>query len=521
LVVYRPIPRREILDALVHIRDLHRKVKPSNEREFRAYERSEAATRDLLSNLPRISEHPTLKTLLEVAEICSLTLEGAHRLFGYDLTGIREYDLRINGGRTHIVESYPFERDLLVDLPAQLAPREAFRVDAPLRDLVARWQTEIPIRALEEEGWHKPDAFYVHVGTEDSLGSSIPPGAMALVEPVAGDEQMLPNPRGVYLLQFGNGYRCSHCIVTRGTLRLFSSAKTYRGREEFAYPGAVRIAGRIRMFAVSLPIPEYSSLWYLPPCRPCADLILPWEHRTRDRLLATEHKRFKRPKEEELFVRNFLRGQLDAKLSGRSERRYRRPTSSTPHVNALIHLTLLHVARYTDTLRAGGSWISDKGRFSLETLLRAWSLEEARGFHRKAHLPTPGDVWEARRKEFVEWPPLLSMTFPHLRLWDDRVIRLTDGCAISGLVPSIGPGTWALLEKTPAIPDVRSELRKSGWSRPIYVLRTGLQIVLGHLEGKGNEYALLSDTSGGGAKATLRADELPKLSRLAGVAVPV
>ena len=59
-----------------------------------------------------------------------MTLEGAHRLFGYDLTEIREYDLRINGGRTHILESYPFERDLLVDLPAQLAPREAFRVDA-------------------------------------------------------------------------------------------------------------------------------------------------------------------------------------------------------------------------------------------------------------------------------------------------------------------------------------------------------------------------------------------------------
>jgi hypothetical protein len=43
----------------------------------------------------------------------SLTIEGAHRLFGYDLGGIREYDLRLNGRRTHIVESYAFERDLL------------------------------------------------------------------------------------------------------------------------------------------------------------------------------------------------------------------------------------------------------------------------------------------------------------------------------------------------------------------------------------------------------------------------
>ena len=101
-MVYRAVPRSEILDALAHIYDLHRRIKPSNEPERRAYERSEAATRDLLSNLPRTNEHPTLKTLLEVAEICSLTLEGAHKLFGYNLGGIREYDLRLNGSRTHI-----------------------------------------------------------------------------------------------------------------------------------------------------------------------------------------------------------------------------------------------------------------------------------------------------------------------------------------------------------------------------------------------------------------------------------
>jgi hypothetical protein len=125
--------------------------------------------------------------------------------------------------------------------------------------LVPKWQTDIPIRTLEEDGWHNPGAFYVHVGTEDSLGSSIPPGSMALVEPLGKDEKTYPNPRSIYLLQFGNGYRCSHCVVTRGKLRLFSSDKTYLGREEFIYPGEVRIAGRIRMFAVSLPIPEYAA----------------------------------------------------------------------------------------------------------------------------------------------------------------------------------------------------------------------------------------------------------------------
>ncbi|MFC5862348.1 hypothetical protein ACFPT7_08610 [Acidicapsa dinghuensis] len=58
--------------------------------------------RDLLSNLPRTNEHPTLKTLLEVVDVCSLTLEGVHRLFGYNLEELRSFDFRLNGGRTHI-----------------------------------------------------------------------------------------------------------------------------------------------------------------------------------------------------------------------------------------------------------------------------------------------------------------------------------------------------------------------------------------------------------------------------------
>ena len=376
--------------------------------------------------------------MLEVADVCSLTLDGAHRLFGYDIGAIRDHDVRLNGGRTHIVESYPFRRDIPIDLPSRLASSETFRSDGYLRDFVFDWQTEVPIRALDAQAWSQPGVFYVHVGTEDSLGSSIPPGALALVEPVGSEENAHPDPRAMYLLQFGNGYRCVHCVVSRGKLRLFSSAKVYLGREEFVYPGGVRIAGRIRMFALSLPAPEYPSLGLLPDCRHGADLILPWEHQRRDRLLATKRKRFKRSKEESGFVKEFLKEELNARLSGRTERRYRRPTSSEPHVNALMHLAVSHVARYTDTLRTGGVLISDRGRFSLEALLNARFLEEVSTIHRQAHLPTPNEVWEARREEFVEWPPLLSMKFPQLRLWSDRLIRLAHGSAINNLDPQIG-----------------------------------------------------------------------------------
>ena len=203
--MYKPVPRGQIVDTVAHLRELYREIKPANEHEYRAHERREVATKNLLSNLFRTKEHPTLHTVLEVADIFSLTLDGAHRLFGYNLESIREYDFWLNGGRTHIIESYPFERDMLIDLPSELGSSEVFRSNATLRNLVSEWQTDIPIRSLEEEGWQQPGAFYVHVGTEDSLGSSLPPGAITLVEPIQEEEQRRPNPRGIYLLQFGNG----------------------------------------------------------------------------------------------------------------------------------------------------------------------------------------------------------------------------------------------------------------------------------------------------------------------------
>ena len=100
--MYRQVPRTEILDALAHLRDLHRQIRPSNDRERYAFERRELVTKNLFSNLRRTGDHPTLGMLLEIADMFSLTIEGAHRLFGYDLDGLREYDLRLNSGRTHI-----------------------------------------------------------------------------------------------------------------------------------------------------------------------------------------------------------------------------------------------------------------------------------------------------------------------------------------------------------------------------------------------------------------------------------
>ena len=119
IAVYRPVPRSKISDALEHLRDLHRQVTPSNDRERHAAERRELLTKNLLSNLHRTKSHPTLTMLLEMVDMFSLTVEGAHRLFGYDLGVFGDYDRQLNARRTRIVESYAFERDRSADVSPQ------------------------------------------------------------------------------------------------------------------------------------------------------------------------------------------------------------------------------------------------------------------------------------------------------------------------------------------------------------------------------------------------------------------
>jgi len=465
----------------------------------------------MISNLARTSGDPTLTAMQQLTDNFPITIEGAHRIFGFDLDAIREFDTVLNASRTHIIEAHIFERDRLIDLPAELAPSENFRFDAMLVDLVSRWQTDVPIRGLGVSPWRHPGAFYVHVGTEDSLGAALPPGSIGLVEPIEAEEARHPNPRFIYLLQFANGYRCSHCVVTRGKLQLLLTGRGDPNLTEFPYPGFVRIAGRIRCFAMSLPIVEHSRIWSLLPSPRGAELILPSEQRTRARLFVTKFRRFQRSEEEESRVREFLKEHLRSNLSERTVRRYRSEGGTQPHVSSLIHMTVAHFARYSDVLRLGGQEVSDTGRFSLEALLNTRSVEELTHGHKGIAAPTPETVWEDRRREMVEWPSLLSYKFPQLRLWEDRILRLVDGVSLGGLEPSFAPGSWLLLENLPSMPDTRSDRWKRNWSRPIYVLRRGLQFVCGYLERDGDRYVLLSNGVSGSARATFGAEGLRSL----------
>jgi len=457
----------------------------------------------------------------DLATQCLLTTDGGYGLFGYSLDAIRDYDLYLNGGRTHIVESYVFERDYLVELPLELAPAESFTRNALLNTLVRGWQSAISIRALSRRGWHQPGVFYVHVGTEDSLGSSLPPGSMAQVEPVREDEQRQPNPRSIYLLQFRNGYRCSRCVATRGKLQLLTSDRSYHGQEILPYPGSVRIAGRIRAFALGLPLPDQLSLRGIAAYRGNADLILPWEHRNRWSLFATKHRRFVRTNEEQRYVREVLETSLHSNLSERTRRRYRAEADSEPHADALIQMSVEHFARYSDALRTGGYRFRDAHRFSLESMLRAERLSDLPTLRLGAEVPTPSDVWDARRKELVEYAALFALKFPQPSLLGERVMRVGDAAGLSGMEPPLRPGSWMLMEEVQVMPDTRSDARKRGWSRPLYVMRRGLENLFGYLERDGGGFTLFSGNEAEGTNVTFGPSELSRLRRVSGVVVPV
>ena len=240
-----------------------------------------------------------------------------------------------------------------------------------------------------------------------------------------------------------------------------------------------------------------------------------------DRLFLAEYQRFQRSRQDLPRIREALENIFHRKLSARTERRYRSPTSSQPHVDTLIQLTLANIARYTDCIRARRAVPSDGGRYSLDLLLQARHLNDLSGSFRRAHLPAPNDRWTALRNEYVEWPTLLSLKWPQLRHRDNQIVRFPQGSAIQGVDPAISPGSLMLLDKIPGTPDTRNDAKKAGWCRPIYALRRGAEILCGHVAQDGDQYALLSNGDRSALPVRFSRDELPQLSRVSGVAVLV
>jgi hypothetical protein len=72
------------------------------------------------------------------------------------------------------------------------------------------------------------------------------------------------------------------------------------------------------------------------------------------------------------------------------------------------------------------------------------------------------------------------------------------------------------------VPAAEDERRRSGWSRPLYALKRGLQFYCGYLEQDGDKFALVSGPAGDDdMQASFDWNELPALTRIAGIAVPI
>ncbi|WP_198137683.1 hypothetical protein [Terriglobus sp. TAA 43] len=515
------MPRQQVVSAITHLRQLYRKSPHATEAEARAHDKREAVAKNLIDNIARTGSHPTLHTVLEVADIFSLTLQGSHRLFGYNLDRLRHYDAILNNASTRIIEHYAFERDLPIDLPHRFHEGKAWEATSSLHQLVSEWQHNVPIGAIDREPWRAKGTFYVQVGTLDSLGTSLPPGSIAMVEPISEEELLHPSPRSIYLLQFGNGYRCSRCVTTRGKLLLLTGGKHYTGPQEFRYPGQVRIVGRVRLFAIDLPTKENPLIQTPAAPRLDAPLALPWEHRSLHGLLATEYARFQRMRKGDgAYVRDVLENAFGRRLSSRTEKRYRGQTTSQPHIDVLIQMTMISVVRYRDALRAAGVLSSDRRRYSLETLLAARQLADVTQFERTAGVPQPITQWQKLQHQFVEWPTLLSQRFPRLRDFEGQVVRLPETGRLQGIEPQLVAGTIAILDTGNDISDVSVDPRKPGWQRPIYMLQRGTQSFLGFLRRDAEALTLFSG-SPEVPPIALQHHEIPLLRRVAAIAVPV
>lgn len=510
--MYRSVGRKEIIARIDHIRGLLRQAKPNNEAEHLLQKKREHWLKDFVGNARRASMRPMVHTLDEIESLCQLTKDGAYRLFGYTLDSIRDCDQDLNSSRTHLVESYVFDRDRDVALPLELANEAAFAKTAYLNELVVGWQTTIPMWQLGPRPWDDPGSFYVRIGTDDSKNASLPPGAIAAAQRVNEAERMSPNPEAVYVLQFRNGYQCGRCAVLDGRLH-FSTGETP------LYPGMVRILGRVIGFASGLPVSTSVLQRELRAYEGNGDLVPTWEQSSVGKLFATEHKRFARASAEQVQMQKALDSIFTSELSERTRRRYRSETESKPHVDTLIRMSLENYLPYSEVLRIGGYRFHDEDRYSLESMLRASKFSDLLEARREVVSPRPFEVWDARSKELLNHGALLARTFSEARFLPKRIVRVGDDQRLDNDETELKPGSWLLLEDDAKQAEIGSETQRGGGRRPLYVLTHEFCPHVGHLDHDGDRF-MLTGVAGEG-KVPLGAAELSQVRRVCGVIVPM
>jgi hypothetical protein len=252
--VYEPVPAQAKADMLSDLLALTRSRRSDlvgPDPEIR-----DMLSPDLITNIRQFGYTASPRQLHAVSQNLNLTIGGAFKLFGYSLESMRELDFLLNGSRTRLIDSYPFYLDRPVDLPKHLGDASSMRRNSLLSDLVLSWRHEVPIRSIRGPQWSRRKILYAQVGTNDGMGlPRIPPGSFVAIREINEEERRKPDPERYYLLQHRTGYVCCRCTVDCERLLLISEGQMVGTKQEYMYPGEVRVVGRLLSLATRLPVP--------------------------------------------------------------------------------------------------------------------------------------------------------------------------------------------------------------------------------------------------------------------------
>lgn len=519
--MYKPASTRVMLDQLEHVRSLYRKLRPASDADWQTQRERERFGKYLTGNIKAGHHQPTVQTILGMKQHFRMSMEAAYLFFGFQLQRIQSLDFRLNGMRTRYIESYRFQRDRRIDLPLRLEER-AFLRPALMREAVSSWQHGVSVRQLEQAEWFPHRVRYAQIGLEDSLTSPLPAGAIVSVEQVSKQEIHSPDPRGIYMLQFGNGYRCCGYAI-KGRLLILLPYRTEGTQPlEFALDKEVRVIGRINSFALRLARKRlHGRLHDLPMTHKSAPLVDPWTHPSLRRLFAAGEARLYRPHAYWHRVLPVIEAELGIHLSERTIRRYseEKETGSRtlPLAGHLIGLALRFGPSFSDVLRVVfHSDNFDEGLYSLEELLHVGDLEELEDTEIGIEAPYPEQVWLQLFDELGGWSQLIPRWFPTLSYLQGRVLRIQPGEHFQGIAPLLSTGSWLLLNRDAEWIEEISNDDEVGWNKPMYVLQKGNQVFCGHLHRDDGRWYLVTQPGYRRVYTPIPTRELGELRRVEG-----
>lgn len=519
--MYKPASTRVMLDQLEHVRSLYRGLQPASNADWQTQRERERFGKYLARNI-RVGRHqPTVRTILEMKRHFGMSMEAAYLFFGFRLQEIQTLDFRLNGMRTRYIESYRFQRDRRIDLPLRLEER-AFLRPALMREAVTSWQHGVSVRQLERAEWFPHRVRYAQIGFEDSLTSPLPAGAIVSVESVLKEEIHSPDPRGIYMLQFGNGYRCCGYTLKGQRLVLLPYRAYGTLPLEFVLDKDVRVIGRINSFALRLARRRlHGQLHDLPMTHKSAPLVDPWTHPSLRRLFAAGEARLYRPHAYWRKVLPTLEAELGVHVSERTIRRYcegeETEARTLPLAGHLIGLALRFGPSFSDVLRVVFQSVDfDEGLYSLEELLRVDNLGELEEADSFIEPPYPEQVWLQLFGELGRWSPLVPGWFPALSSLQSRVLRIHAGEHFQGIAPLLSTGSWLLLNQDSEwIEDIPDD-DEIGWNKRLYVLRKGNHVFCGHLRHDDGRWYLVTQPGNRRVYTPIPTRELGELRRVEG-----